>query len=116
MNVRRKISVSVAALIVSTQLGSSLVVAAPSARQLAVLQGHLEARDYGALAGYLMNSPDLLSDSSPLSQTLNKFMADYQTGSYSPFSDDALATLESMMADACRSTDGSGGARECSIY
>lgn len=116
MNVRRKISVSVAALIVSTQLSSSLVVAAPSAGQLAVLQGHLETRDYGALAGYLMNSPDLLSDSSPLSQTLNKFMADYQTGSFSPFSDDVLATLESTLAEACRSTDGSGGARECSIY
>lgn len=105
-----------AALIVSTQLGSSLVDAAPSAGQLAVLQGHLEARDYSALAEYLMNSPDLLSNSSPLSQTLNRFMADYQTGAYSPFSDDALVTLESMLAHACRSTDGSAGARECSIY
>jgi hypothetical protein len=116
MNMRRKLSVSVAALIVSTQLGSSLGVAAPSAGQLAVLQGHLEARDYGALAEYLTNSPDLLSDTSPLSQTLNRFMADYQTSAFRPYSDDVLATLESMMAEACRSTGGSGGARECSIY
>lgn len=116
MNVRRRVSVSVAALIVATQLGSSLGIAAPSAGQLAVLQGHLEARDYGALASFLTNSPDLLSDTSPLSQALNKFMADYQSNSLSPFSNDVLATLESTMAEACRSTDGSSGARECSIY
>lgn len=116
MNVRRKLSVTMAALIVSMQLGSSFGSAAPIAGQIAEMQRHLASRDYDALASYLLTSPDLLSENSPLSKALFKFMEAYQAGSFRAFSGEDLAVLETQMAEACRSTEGSGGTRDCSIY
>jgi hypothetical protein len=116
MNARRTLSVTLAALVVSTQLGSALDAAAPSARQIAVMQDHLSSGNYGALAVYLAASPDLLSHASPLSQALGDFLAAYRTGSFDAFSASRLAALETLMAEACRTTDRSGGTQECSIY
>lgn len=107
---------TVAAMIVSTQLGSSFGSAAPIAGQIAEMQRHLAARNYDALASFLAASPDLLSENSPLSQALFSFMEAYQDGSVRAFSDEDLAVLETRMAEACRSTEGSGNTRDCSIY
>jgi hypothetical protein len=105
-----------AAMIVSTQLGSSFGSAAPIAGQIADMQRHLASRDYEALAGYLLTSPDLMSENSPLSQALFSFMEAYQSGTVRAFSDEDLAVLETRMAEACRSTEGTGARRDCSIY
>lgn len=116
MHARRKLSVTVAALIVSTQLGSSFGSAAPSPRQIATLQDHLSTQDYDAMADYLATSPDLLSDDSALARVLGDFLASYRAGSFTAFSAGDLALLEDMMIDACRESTGASATRDCSIY
>ena len=116
MYARRKLSVTVAALIVSTQLGSPLGAAAPTSGHIGYLQDHLAAGDLDALAGFLSASPDLLVDGSPLSQALGNFMAAYQSGAFTSFSSEELSMLESSLASACRASGDSSGARDCSIY
>lgn len=116
MYARRKLSVTVAALIVSTQLGSPLGAASPSSGHIAYLQDHLAMGDYAALAGFLSASPDLLTDGSPLSQALGNFMAAYQSGAFTSFTSEELSMLETTLASACRASDGSSGTRDCSIY
>ncbi len=116
MNARRTLSVTLAALVVSTQLGSALDAAAPSARQIALMQDHLSSGNYDALAVYLAASPDLLSHDSPLSQALGDFLAAYRANALDAFSGSRLAALETLMAEACRTSTSSGGTQDCSIY
>lgn len=116
MQVRRKLSVTVAALIVSTQIGSTWGMAAPSAAQISALQHHLFTRNYDGMVAVLMSNPNLLDDGSPLSAQLRQFVADHQAGAFDAFSGDNLKQLERMIADACRVSRQLGDAADCSIY
>jgi len=116
MYIRKKLSVAVAALIVSTQLGSTWGVAAPSSSQIAELQDHLIKQDYAALAALLDSSPELLAEQSSLAMALRGFLNDYSTGTFTAFSTADLTRLETLMADACRSAQKSDDAEGCTLY
>ena len=54
---RRKVVVTVSAMIVAAQLGSPLVAAQPTVAQLGEIAGYLEANDVDGLRGYLGREP-----------------------------------------------------------
>jgi hypothetical protein len=116
MFVRKKLSIAVAALVVSTQIGSSWGNAAPSAGQIAELQQYLTGKNYAGMANLLTTNPDLLTDDSPLAAILRKFVHDYQTGNFSAFSAEELARLEIGMTEACGNAPAADGTVECSLY
>lgn len=115
MHMRRKLSVAVAALIVSTQLGSVSGVAAPSAVDIGRLQDRLIAQDYQGMAAILGERPEILADGSPLATTLQTFLADFTAGAFTAFTADDLVRLEALMVDACRATASVEAGQAC-IY
>ena len=73
---RRKILVTVQALVLAAHLGSPLAAAEPSAEQLAALAGYLEANDVRGLRDYLSLYPDLAEGDTTLAVLLRRFLVE----------------------------------------
>ena len=73
---RRKVVVTVSAMIVAAQLGSPLAVAQPTVAQLGEIAGYLEANDVDGLRGYLDANPDLVEGDTTLAGLLRQFLSE----------------------------------------
>jgi hypothetical protein len=73
---RRKVVVTVSAMIVAAQLGSPLVAAQPTVEQLGEIAGYLEANDVDGLRGYLDSNPDLAEGDTTLARLLRRFLSE----------------------------------------
>lgn len=73
---RRRVSITVSAMILAAQLGSPLAAAEPSLDQLSEIAELLDDNDVAALRGYLQLNPDLLDGGTELSALLRDFMDD----------------------------------------
>ena len=73
---RRKVVVTVSAMIVAAQLGSPLFAAQPTVAQLGEIAGYLEANDVDGLRGYLDANPDLTEGDTTLARLLRQFLSE----------------------------------------
>ena len=73
---RRKVVVTVSAMIVAAQLGSPLFAAQPTVAQLGQIAGYLEANDVDGLRGYLDANPDLTEGDTTLARLLRQFLSE----------------------------------------
>ena len=73
---RRKVVVTVSAMIVAAQLGSLPVAAQPTVAQLGDIAGYLEANDVDGLRGYLDANPDLTEGDTTLARLLRRFLSE----------------------------------------
>jgi hypothetical protein len=71
---RRKVVVTVSAMIVAAQLGSPPVAAQPTVAQLGEIAGYLERNDVDGLRGYLDANPDLMGGNTTLARLLRRFL------------------------------------------
>jgi hypothetical protein len=103
---RRKVMVTVSAMIVAAQLGSPVSGAEPTAAQLGEITGYLESNDVQALRNYLERYPELTEGDTALAGLLRRFMVEsVDIGSYLGFKQD--------LSDAVGATDeGPGEADE----
>lgn len=73
---RRKVVVTVSAMIVAAQLGSPLAAAQPTVEQLGEIAGYLESNDVDGLRGYLDANPDLAEGDTTLARLLRRFLSE----------------------------------------
>jgi hypothetical protein len=73
---RRKVVVTVSAMIVAAQLGSPLLAAQPTVEQLGEIAGYLEANDVDGLRDYLDANPELAEGNTTLAQLLRRFLSE----------------------------------------
>lgn len=77
---RRKILVTVSAMILATQLGAPVSAAEPSSEQLSTIAAYLEANDVEGLRSYLDAYPGLAEGNTPLAALLRRFLVESLAG------------------------------------
>lgn len=100
MQIRRKLTVALAAMIVAGQINGTASVAAPTADQISVLQAHLAAGDVDAFVAFVQATPDLLQDDTPLASVLRQFLMMYAGGQLAAFRPESLAEMEMALRAA----------------
>jgi hypothetical protein len=73
---RRKVVVTVSAMIVAAQLGSPVGAAQPTVEQLGEIAGYLEGNDVDWLRDYLDTNPDLAEGDTTLARLLRRFLSE----------------------------------------
>jgi hypothetical protein len=73
---RRKVVVTVSAMIVAAQLGSPVGAAQPTVEQLGEIAGYLEGNDVDGLRDYLDTNPDLAEGDTTLARLLRRFLSE----------------------------------------
>ena len=73
---RRKVLVTVTAMMLAAQLGSPLSAAQPSVEQLGAIAGYLEANDVQGLRDYLALYPELTEGDTTLALLLRRFLVE----------------------------------------
>jgi hypothetical protein len=114
MQIKRKLTVALAAMIVAGQINGGSVLAAPSADQISALQSHLVAGDIVTFVGLIRSNPDLLADGWQLTPLLLETLALYDQGLMTAFNLQLMADLE--MAFASADAQVRNAARRAPIY
>lgn len=70
---RRKLTSSISALILATQLGSPLLSAEPNLEQLSRIEALLAENDVAGLRAYIERNPELLDGESEMARLLREF-------------------------------------------
>ena len=73
---KRKVGVTVAALILAAQLGSPLAAQQPSLEQLTEVAGLLAENDVEGLRAYIEANPELLDGDGPLAALFRRFLVE----------------------------------------
>ncbi len=71
---RRKVVVTVSAMMIAAKLGSPLLAADPSTEQLGEIAALLESNDVQGLRDYLETYPDLAAGDTTLARLLREFL------------------------------------------
>lgn len=74
MTLRRKVAVTVSAMMIAAKLGSPLMAAAPTSEQLGEIAAYLETNDVQGLRDYLDGNPDLTEGDTTLARLLREFL------------------------------------------
>jgi hypothetical protein len=86
---RRKVAVTVSAMMIAAQLGSPLMAAAPTSEQLGEIANYLDTNDVQGLRSYLEVNSDLTDGDTTLARLLREFMTESaDVGSYLGFQPD----------------------------
>jgi hypothetical protein len=93
---RRKALVTVSAMMLAASLGSPLPAAPPSAEQLNVIAGYLEANDVQGLRDYLEVYPELAEGSTTLAALLRRFLVESAASRYFRFEPNLSDTVQSQ--------------------
>lgn len=115
METRRKLSVTIAALVVAGQIGGGTSFASVTPALAHSLQDYLAAGDFRGLIAFVQGNPDLVAEGSPLAGPLLQFQSTYADDHcITAFPAWLIADLEASLAG----TAGKILARECmsSIY
>lgn len=94
---RRKIVVTVSAMMIAARLGSPLMAAAPSSDQLGEIANYLESNDVQGLRDYLDVNPDLTEGNTTLARLLREFLAESENvGTFLGFKSDLSDSFNEM--------------------
>ncbi len=89
MTMRRKVVVTVSAMMIAAKLGSPLMAAAPSSEELGEIANYLESNDVQGLRDYLESNPGLVDGNTTLARLLREFLAESaNVGTYLGFKPD----------------------------
>ncbi|MBA3910290.1 MAG: hypothetical protein C0524_10490 [Rhodobacter sp.] len=98
METRRKLSVTLAALVVAGQIGGGSSFAAVTPDLAQSLQDYLAAGDFRGLVAFVEGNPDLVGEGSPLAGPLLQLHSAYaDEGCITAFSPAAIAELEAAL-------------------
>ena len=101
MAINRKLKITLAAMIVASQIGGSASVAAPTVDQLLTLQDHLSQGNLGAIVAFVGENPNMLDNDTPLAGLLSDLVAMVQSGaSLSALPPEMIAQLEATLRSA----------------
>ena len=101
MAINRKLKITLAAMIVASQIAGSASVAAPTVDQLLTLQDHLSQGNLGAIVAFVDDNPNMLDNDTPLAGLLSDLVAMVQSGaSLSALPPEMIAQLEATLRSA----------------
>ncbi|MEY3307198.1 MAG: hypothetical protein RLZZ413_1236 [Pseudomonadota bacterium] len=101
MAINRKLKITLAAMIVASQIAGSASVAAPTVDQLLTLQDHLSQGNLGAIVAFVDDNPNMLDNDTPLAGLLSDLVAMVQSGaSLSALPPEMIAQLEATLRNA----------------
>lgn len=100
VTIRRRVVVTVSALMLATQLGSPLAADEPTLEQLTEISAYLADNDVEALRAYLRLNPALLDGDTPLAALLREFMTRSENlANYLGFEPDLRDAVRAARAD-----------------
>jgi hypothetical protein len=92
---RRKVLVTVTAMMLAAQLGSPLS-AEPTTEQLGAIAGYLEENDVQGLRDYLALHPELAEGDTPLAALLRRFLVESAGGRFFQFEPNLSDTVDDL--------------------
>ena len=79
MDIKRKLAVTVAAMVLAGQMGATLSATAATRTQLRALQDYLTANDLAGLTQYVSANPELMEPNRPEEQPLASVLVEFMT-------------------------------------